>query len=235
MHRAVRQVLFTARQTQHHLNNIRSSIPQYASAGLRGLSSSSPGGLPVPPHSMRKYTIGLLSGLVLSGAVYYAYQGPSGQDLKDSSERPMSTSATVNPESEHEAMRKIIAVDDERLYTGSFPLSKQLPAEDVAGRKVLGMLTPEEATIRLRSMEESYNVGRNQGVWRYDIVQLPSNNPIEDDHAEKIVEVPDLAAEIDGQKTDWMFWGVFDGHRYVSKGLVDSQSTACEDLLTYFR
>jgi len=160
---------------------------------------------------MRKYTIGLLSGLVLTGAVCYAYRDPSPTALNEQAGRPMSTS-TINPDPENEGLRKIIAVDDERLYTGTFPLSKEIPAEDVGGRKVLGMLTPEEATKKLRSMEESYHVGRDQGVWRYDVVQLPSNNPIEDDHAEKIVEVPDLAAEVDGQKTDWMFWGVFDGH-----------------------
>jgi len=46
------------------------------------------------------------------------------------------------------------------------------------------------------------------------VVQLPSNSPIEGDHAEKIVEVPQsVAATGDGtSSSDWMFWGVFDGH-----------------------
>lgn len=45
----------------------------------------------------------------------------------------------------------------------------------------------------------------------------PSNSPIEDDHAEKIIEVPSNLAATDNGATasDWMFWGVFDGHRYV--------------------
>src|SRR5690606_14889374 len=149
MHRAARKVLFTARQTHHHLNNLRSTLPQYASSGLRALSSASPGGLPTPPHPMRKYTIGLLSGLALTGAVYYAYRDPSPTVLNEQPGRPMSTSTNIHPDSEQEGLRKIIAVDDERLYTGTFPLSKELPAEDVGGRKVLGMLTPEEATKRL--------------------------------------------------------------------------------------
>ena len=72
------------------------------------------------------------------------------------------------------------------------------------------MLTPEQATDKLRKLEQSYFVERGQGVMRYDLVQLPSNDPIEDDHAEKIVQASNLA----GQKNDWMFWGVFDGHRY---------------------
>jgi pyruvate dehydrogenase phosphatase len=47
------------------------------------------------------------------------------------------------------------------------------------------------------------------------VVQIPSNSPIEDDHAEKIIEVPsNLAATDNGAPaSDWMFWGVFDGHR----------------------
>ena len=76
------------------------------------------------------------------------------------------------------------------------------------------MLTPEQASAKLRTNEESYLVGRGEGVVRYDVVQIPSNDPIEDDHVEKIVEVPDTTAAVDEGKTrsDWMFWGVFDGH-----------------------
>jgi pyruvate dehydrogenase phosphatase len=76
------------------------------------------------------------------------------------------------------------------------------------------MLTPEQATQKLRKNEESYLVNRGKGVVRYDIVQVPSNSPIEDDHAEKIVEVPaTTAAASEGQSSsDWMFWAVFDGH-----------------------
>ena len=53
-----------------------------------------------------------------------------------------------------------------------------------------------------------------RGVVRYDVVQIPSNDPIEDDHSEKIIEVPQtVAAPEEGQSSsDWMFWGVFDGH-----------------------
>jgi pyruvate dehydrogenase phosphatase len=60
-------------------------------------------------------------------------------------------------------------------------------------------------------------VNRGKGVVRYDIVQVPSNSPIEDDHAEKIVEIPaSVAAVKNGEpSSDWMFWAVFDGHSYV--------------------
>jgi pyruvate dehydrogenase phosphatase len=86
---------------------------------------------------------------------------------------------------------------------------------DDYGRKVLEMLTPEQATQKLRKNEESWLVGRGQGVVRYDVVQIPSNDPIEDDHAEKIIEVPSSISldEKSAAPSDWMFWGVFDGHR----------------------
>lgn len=46
---------------------------------------------------------------------------------------------------------------------------------------------------------------------------MPSNSPIEDDRSEKIVQVPLLTSdETTKQHTphssDWMFWGVYDGH-----------------------
>jgi pyruvate dehydrogenase phosphatase len=108
-----------------------------------------------------------------------------------------------------------LVVDNDQFFTGSIvgegPLAKDT---DDYGRKVLEMMTPEQATERLRKNEQSFLVGRGRGVVRYDMVQLPSNDPIEDDHAEKIVEVPNTVAATSDNATssDWMFWGVFDGH-----------------------
>jgi pyruvate dehydrogenase phosphatase len=118
-----------------------------------------------------------------------------------------------------ENTRKAVVVTADSIYTGSIegdePISKYT---DNSGRKVLEMLTPEQATQNLRRNEESYFVGRGQGVVRYDVVQIPSNDPIEDDHSEKIVEVPhgeESTATAGNPSSDWMFWGVYDGHRYV--------------------
>ena len=111
--------------------------------------------------------------------------------------------------------RKALVVDNDQFFTGQIvgdgPLAKDT---DDRGRKVLEMLSPDQATERLRKNEQSYLVGRGRGVVRYDVVQLPSNDPIEDDHAEKIVEVPSsvAATDNDSPSSDWMFWGVFDGH-----------------------
>lgn len=93
-------------------------------------------------------------------------------------------------------------------------------------KKVLQLLTPEECTLKLRSNEESYIVSRGNGVYRYDVNQLASNDPIEDDRIEQIIAAPSPrgSSAIDNntfteanknatsEYGDWMFWGIFDGH-----------------------
>lgn len=170
---------------------------------------------------------------VAAAASYYAYQrtGQPAFPASDASAQVQSrghaTAAataysefTTSPIGVHssdvpEAVRKALIVEQGQLFTAQIPAGQPISKEtDSSGRKVLEMLTPEQATARLRTNEESYLVGRGEGVVRYDVVQIPSNDPIEDDHVEKIVEVPNTtAAAADGKtKADWMFWGVFDGH-----------------------
>lgn len=74
------------------------------------------------------------------------------------------------------------------------------------------LLNEDQVSAKLRQFEESYYVSRGKGVTRYDICQLPSNSPIEDDRAEEIVQVPILQDNNIKTSTDWMFFGVFDGH-----------------------
>ena len=108
-----------------------------------------------------------------------------------------------------------IAVNGENFFLAELaeelPLTKEIE-DDGATR--MEKLSPEQATRKLRKLEQSYQVGRGKGVVRYDLVQIPSNNPIEDDHAEKIVEIPNtITPTQDGtSSSDWMFWGIFDGH-----------------------
>ena len=125
------------------------------------------------------------------------------------------TIGTPDSEPSPKPTRRELIVENDQFYVRDLaddkPLSK---GRDDTGGNQLDMITPEQATQRLRRNEESYLVGRGRGVVRYDVVQLPSNNPIEDDHAEKIVEVPQTVTPTqDGSPgSDWMFWGVFDGH-----------------------
>ena len=212
----------------HHGLNLRPafSIRRYG---------SSPTYLQSSMH-LRNFSLAFVTSLVAGGA-YYAYTGEGTKQLLNRTEladsattqqsRALTTTsnafaeASAQPPRQSSAAaaadpkRRALVVDNDQFYTGAIvgdePLSKYT---DDFGRKVLEMMTPEQATERLRKNEESYLVGRGKGVVRYDIVQLPSNDPIEDDHAEKIVEVPSsVAATADGApNSDWMFWGVFDGH-----------------------
>lgn len=155
-----------------------------------------------------------MAAAVASGAFYAI----NGNRSTNHSHSPADQAKNLTSAIGSEQTRKALVVGPGELYTGTItgtaPISKET---DDYGRKVLEMLDPEQATAKLRKNEESWLVGRGQGVVRYDVVQIPSNDPIEDDHAEKIIEVPsNLAATDNGAPaSDWMFWGVFDGHRYV--------------------
>jgi pyruvate dehydrogenase phosphatase len=155
----------------------------------------------------RRLPVALTSGLVLGyGAWYY-----SGADIASGALTRSFTS--TQGAADAVPTRTVLVVGADELTQGTIvgegPLYKS-STED--GRRIVEMLTPEQATAKLRRQEESFWVNRGQGVTRYDLVQLGSNDPIEDDHAEKIVEVPNRAVEEEVSSSDWMFWGVFDGH-----------------------
>ncbi|KAF7597475.1 hypothetical protein BBP40_003722 [Aspergillus hancockii] len=163
---------------------------------------------------LRNFSLAVISTVVASGA-WYAYQGSSAQSASVAGLNRTISTSTGHAEDPAETTRRALLVDNDQFYTatlsGEQPLFKQTDDSD---RRLLEMLTPEQATQKLRKNEESYLVNRGKGVVRYDIVQVPSNSPIEDDHAEKVVEVPSsvAAAKEGAANSDWMFWGVFDGH-----------------------
>ncbi|CAN6674809.1 [Pyruvate dehydrogenase [acetyl-transferring]]-phosphatase 1, mitochondrial [Trichomonascus vanleenenianus] len=80
------------------------------------------------------------------------------------------------------------------------------------GKHSISMLSPAQVSSWIRENEESYLVERGKGVVRYDVSQLASNNPIEDDRSERTVQVPILTGGDERVSSDWMFWGVYDGH-----------------------
>ncbi|THV93715.1 MgPP2CL-3, protein phosphatase 2C-like protein 3 [Aureobasidium pullulans] len=183
----------------------------------RSLASRSPSN----PSSMRLRRVSLAVGAVAAGgAAIYQYRqssNSSASPVPSASPTNYATPAapgTTGPVSEEvaDAVRRALIVEQGALYTSVIPDNQPLHKEtDDYGRKVLEMLTAEQATQKLRTNQESYLVGRGSGVVRYDVVQIPSNDPIEDDHAEKIIHVPEsVSGQTEG--SDWMFWGVFDGH-----------------------
>ncbi|KAK2749657.1 hypothetical protein FQN57_005879 [Myotisia sp. PD_48] len=228
MHRAAVQAVRTARRYPVRRFLSRSSLihPTSHSLSIRGVSSTRASVSPIPAtlrSSMlfRNFSLAFVSTLVASGA-WWAYKGTSSESTGAVSGFNLTSTSQIhtraNPSEltpDPQLNQRTVQVENEQFYTttsvNEAPLSKQT---DDSGRKMVGILSPEEATQKLRRNEESYMVGRGNGIVRYDIVQLPSNDPIEDDHAEKFVEVPSsVAATDDGApSSDWVFWGVFDGH-----------------------
>lgn len=160
-----------------------------------------------------------ISAAILFGAVgygaWYSYHVQS-QDVSSGNLINTRANTPYGPELPPGFGRRAVVVGPDTLYTsvidGSEPISKYT---DESGRKVLEMLTPDQATQKLGRNQESFFVGRGKGVIRYDIVQIPSNDPIEDDHSEKIFEMPHPVTDTSVMAeppSDWMFWGVYDGH-----------------------
>lgn len=235
MRRAIVQNIRTFRRPNPRkaLKSLRIGSPHHASS-QRSIASRGQQPAQVPMRWSRRISIPVALG-VGAAASYYGYQQstyssavvPSVSPVPSEQSRGYATSTATtyselsnSPIGVHsaevpEAVRKALVVDQGQLFTAQIPADVPISKEtDASGRKVLEMLTPEQASAKLRTNEESYLVGRGEGVVRYDVVQIPSNDPIEDDHVEKIVEVPDTtaAAEAGKAQSDWMFWGVFDGH-----------------------
>ena len=181
---------------------------------------------------IRTFSVALVGAAVASGAWYYrtaqqhhakeasTFASPQAGNTPLTAPDAYSNSAAASPshptaEEAAASTRRALVVEQGQIYSGTIvgegPLSKDT---DDYGRKVLEMMTPEQATQKLRKNEESWLVGRGRGVVRYDVVQIPSNDPIEDDHSEKIIELPQTVVAVDGDaaSSDWMFWGIFDGH-----------------------
>lgn len=156
----------------------------------------------------RRLPTALLSSIVVGYGAWYSYNSTDSVPTSTFSANSLTSTQTADAVPTRTVL--VVGADELRQGTivGEGPISK---ATSDDGRRIVEMLTPDQATQKLRRLEQSYSVSRGQGVTRYDLVQLPSNDPIEDDHAEKIVQVPSRSsAETDN--SDWMFWGVFDGH-----------------------
>lgn len=159
----------------------------------------------------RRLPVALVSSLVVGYGAWYSYNGTNVPPSQGVTRSFTSTQGSSTVDAAPTRTVLVVGADEIRQGTivGEGPISKTTSDD---GRRIVEMLTPEQATQKLRRLEQSYSVNRGQGVTRYDLVQLPSNDPIEDDHAEKIVEVPNRSAGVEAGNSDWMFWGVFDGH-----------------------
>lgn len=157
----------------------------------------------------RRLPVALVSSIVVGYGAWYSYNSTSGVPGGQSAARSFTSTQGA---SDALPTRTVLVVGADELRQGTIVGEVPISKATGDGRRIVEMLTSEQATEKLRNLEQSFSVNRGQGVTRYDLVQLPSNDPIEDDHAEKIVEVPSRSAGTEGASNDWMFWGVFDGH-----------------------
>ncbi|CCD23440.1 type 2C protein phosphatase PTC5 NDAI_0B04060 [Naumovozyma dairenensis CBS 421] len=82
------------------------------------------------------------------------------------------------------------------------------------------ILAEDQIEKKLHDNEESHSINRNKGIFRYDVSQLPSNHPIEDNHVEQIITIPN-EDQSSNDEEDLYFFGIFDGHSgtFTSKKL----------------
>ena len=172
----------------------------------------------------RSFSVAAFVSVLASGYLFYQRDYSSDQRANASTSRssllsteaartasPINPSAKPGPVPTFAPAEQVIANPD--FYFSELSQDHTLAKTTEEQEYHMVSLSPEQATEELRKTEESYLVGRGTGVTRYDLVQVASNNPIEDDHSERIVSVDQtIEPSVDGSNNDWMFWGVFDGH-----------------------
>lgn len=220
----VRKVLFSKAFSTSLSNHARPRITAYQEGQL----------LPTLQSAMPRNFLLLATALVAGGGAWYYTGDPgSASSALSTTASPANTGASwaavlgafssahqsipssLTVEEPFAATRRALVVENDQFYLGEIPAGGPLSKAN-SDKLVLEMLTYEQALQKLKENEESFFVKRGQGVHRYDVVQLASNNPIEDDHVESIIKVPGASGATQGSasSSDWMFWGVFDGHRY---------------------
>ena len=159
---------------------------------------------PLPTSSRSQFTlaIGITTALALCGVLYtYIFQG----DRTRAVTKPYQI-ALRQPHVKN-SMPKIPT-------SGMTPVSPEELAAELLGQTVCRhvrnqanegtlLLSPEQCSEILRRNEESFQIARDNSVVRYDRAQVASNDPIEDDYSEKLLQ---------SASSDWMFWGIYDGH-----------------------
>lgn len=151
----------------------------------------------------RKRNVALVSGVIIVGS--YVSFNQSNYYLLDTVPPSLGSGLKLSPRNGGVMDAKYFS-----LTTSSMVQKTGIGAQQ--HKEGVFLLNEEQVSAKLRQYEESYYVNRGKGVTRYDICQLPSNSPIEDDRAEEIVQVPILQDNNIKTSTDWMFFGVFDGH-----------------------
>lgn len=155
--------------------------------------------------------VALVSGIIIVGS-YIAFNQSNYYNLDTLPLLPQSSQATTNPTVGSFAKPPKLLEDKKLFSTSTSSMHQENSISHQQHKEGIFLLNDEQVDTKLRQFEESYYVNRGKGVMRYDICQLPSNSPIEDDRAEEIIQVPILQDNNIKTTTDWLFFGVFDGH-----------------------
>lgn len=148
----------------------------------------------VSSHS-KALNIALLSGSLLLTYSYYSPRKVLSLDtingIKDYSTHSRGNTSMPSPKSKETQAQK-----------------NQEPQSDQS----VPILNDDKIEAKLHDREESHFVNRGTGIFRYDVAQLPSNHPIEDDHVEQIITIPIKTEDGKSTEKDLYFFGIFDGH-----------------------
>ena len=162
--------------------------------------------------------VAFVSGIIIVGS-YIAFNQSNYYNLDTLPLLPQSSqTAALNPTAAAAGGAGSFAkppklLEDKKLFsTSTSSMHQENSISHQQHKEGIFLLNDEQVDTKLRQFEESYFVNRGKGVMRYDICQLPSNSPIEDDRAEEIIQVPILQDNNIKSTTDWLFFGVFDGH-----------------------
>ncbi|CAD1808472.1 Protein phosphatase 2C family protein [Candida parapsilosis] len=169
-------------------------------------------------YSKQGKNVALVSGIIIVGS-YIAFNQSNYYSLDTLPSSPPSSQAvggtsaiTANATASSFAKPPKLLEDKKLFSTSTSSMHQENSISHQQHKEGIFLLNDEQVDTKLRQFEESYFINRGKGVMRYDICQLPSNSPIEDDRAEEIIQVPILQDNNIKTTTDWLFFGVFDGH-----------------------
>lgn len=192
--------IFHARPRLYHLTRVAAPRQAHRQAGrlaTRALSHR-PRAVATTKRN-RQRSVAIISGIILVGG-YVSFNQSSYYALDTAPPQGLGAADGANSQRERYFLTLTLSLSQPLL------ISQQQQKEGVF------LLNDDQVSNKLRQFEELYYVRRGKGVTRYDVCQLALNSPIEDDRAEEIVQVPILQDNNIKTTTDWMFFGIFDGH-----------------------
>ena len=105
-----------------------------------------------------------------------------------------------------------VGLKSQRSISSDVTQNKEQKVRDKSDGEPVTLLSDKEVNARLRANQQSYLVNKGTGIYRYDISQLPSNNPIEDNHSEQILQLKSSSSSENDNPNDLYFFGIYDGH-----------------------